>query len=95
MYPMTGSPHKFFLHDDVRQPNTLWEEILHSDQQKHPMCTAVASVADEDVSNKAVKSVGLVDAHAYSLIAAKQVTLDNGKTEKLVQIRNPWGRKEW
>ena len=59
------------------------------------MCTAVASQTDASLSNKNVKSVGLVDAHAYSLIAAKLITLDNGKTERLVQIRNPWGKKEW
>ena len=59
------------------------------------MCTSVASQTDETLSTKAVKSVGLVDAHAYSLIGAKLITLDNGKTERLIQIRNPWGRKEW
>ena len=59
------------------------------------MCTAVASQTNEDLNKKQVKSVGLVDAHAYSLIGAKLVTLDNGKTERLIQIRNPWGKKEW
>ena len=61
------------------------------------MCTAVASQADGDggLENSAVKSVGLVDAHAYSLIGAKIITLDSGKTERLIQIRNPWGKKEW
>ena len=47
------------------------------------------------MGKSAVKSVGLVDAHAYSLIGAKLITLDNGTTEKLIQIRNPWGKKEW
>ena len=37
----------------------------------------------------------MVDAHAYSLIAAKVVQLDNGQSERLIQIRNPWGKKEW
>ena len=61
-----------------------------------PMCTAVASVATEGKKTRAdMKSVGLVDAHAYSLIAAAEVQLDNGRQERLIQIRNPWGRKEW
>ncbi len=38
---------------------------------------------------------GLVDAHAYSLISTQLITLKNGKTERLLQIRNPWGAKEW
>ena len=60
------------------------------------MCTAVASQTDDDLTNANVKSVGLVDAHAYSLIGAKLITLDDkGNTERLVQVRNPWGKKEW
>ena len=42
-----------------------------------------------------MKKVGLVDAHAYTLIGAKTITLDNGQEERLLQIRNPWGKKEW
>ena len=95
MYPLTGCPHQFFLHSDVKDMDKLWKKILYSDEMKFPMCTAVASQTDETLSNQAVKSVGLVDAHAYSLIGAKLITLDNGKTERLIQIRNPWGRKEW
>ena len=95
MYPLTGSPHQFFIHANLNNIDGLWEKILDADQKTYPMCTAVASQADESISNKAVKSVGLVDAHAYSLIAAKLVTLDKGKTERLIQIRNPWGKKEW
>jgi len=42
-----------------------------------------------------MKSVGLVDAHAYSLIKAREVKLFGGKTERILLIRNPWGKKEW
>jgi calpain-15 len=42
-----------------------------------------------------MKRVGLVDAHAYSLINAKKIQTDSGKEVRLVQIRNPWGKKEW
>jgi len=41
-----------------------------------------------------MKAVGLVDGHAYSLMAAKVIKLQKG-TERLVQVRNPWGQKEW
>lgn len=34
--------------------------------------------------------MGLVDAHAYSLISAHKIG-----SLKLIKIRNPWGSKEW
>ena len=47
----------------------------------------------------------MVDAHAYSIIAAVEVPLGQknstlgmfsmGGTERLVLIRNPWGFREW
>ena len=42
-----------------------------------------------------VREANLVENHAYSVIAAKLITLDNGKKEKLIKIRNPWGFFEW
>ena len=42
-----------------------------------------------------MKKVGLVDAHAYTLIGAKTIDLETGGQVRLLQIRNPWGKKEW
>ncbi len=42
-----------------------------------------------------MKNVGLVDAHAYSLIATHEEEYEKGKKARLIQIRNPWGFKEW
>ena len=95
MYPLTGSPHKFFIHADYEKKDYLWGRIHMADRMKMPMATAVASMADEDLSRTEVKRAGLVDAHAYSLIGAKIVETDNGRKVRLIQIRNPWGKKEW
>ena len=46
-YPLTGSPHKFFIHSEVRNLDRLYQTILRSDMKKFPMCTAVASQASE------------------------------------------------
>lgn len=61
------------------------------------MATAVASQMEETekLTAEDMKGVGLVDAHAYSLIAAKEIVVDGGKKVNLLQIRNPWGKKEW
>ena len=94
MYPMSGRPHKFFIHANVMNKDKLWNKILSAEQKNFPMCCSVASQAG-DISNKDVKDKNLSDGHAYSLIAAKVLQLDNGQTERLLQIRNPWGHKEW
>ena len=47
------------------------------------------------MSTNDMTKVGLVDSHAYSLIAAVDVDIGIMKKEKLVMIRNPWGFKEW
>jgi hypothetical protein len=39
--------------------------------------------------------LGLIDGHAYSLIAAAEVNNKEGKKVELVQLRNPWGQFEW
>lgn len=60
------------------------------------MTTAVStlgSVADDSAND--MTKVGLVDAHAYSLIAAVEINISLLQKEKLVLIRNPWGFREW
>ena len=95
MYPLTGSPHKFFIHEDYERKDYIWQRIYQSDKMKFPMATAVASQADEELTRSDVKRAGLVDAHAYSLIGAAIVEDDAGKKHRLIKIRNPWGKKEW
>lgn len=38
---------------------------------------------------------GLHTGHAYSLLDLGEIDLGNGKQQKLVKCRNPWGRGEW
>jgi len=40
-----------------------------------------------------MEAAGIVDAHAYTLIGVKEITKDDGKKEKLLKVRNPWGKK--
>ena len=42
-----------------------------------------------------MNKVGLVDAHAYSLINTYEDVDDRGKAIRLLKVRNPWGFKEW
>lgn len=38
---------------------------------------------------------GIVPGHAYTLIAAREITNKDGDTERLVKLRNPWKKGEW
>ena len=31
----------------------------------------------------------------YSLLKLEEILLENGETQKLVKLRNPWSSKEW
>ena len=57
------------------------------------MLTNVHSEGDASASSR-VKALGLVDNHAYTLIGAFDVNTDYGP-ERLLKVRNPWGRGEW
>ena len=61
------------------------------------MTTAVASQANAALNSSDMKKVGLVDAHAYSLISAQEIKVPRslGSRVRLVKVRNPWGKKEW
>jgi calpain-15 len=82
-----------YHHSEIPE-DLLWQIIFESDKKKHVMTTAVASQANSALNSADMKKVGLVDAHAYSLIEAKVIKTNNGNV-KLVKVRNPWGKKEW
>ena len=86
---LTGCPHRFHRHADIRKQDRLFDTILQADGLKFPMCAAATSRANEDLSGADMQEVGLVDDHCYSLIGATILKLDNGKEERLIKIRNP------
>lgn len=66
-----------------------------ADQRGFIMTTAVATQGMEEGAHIDMSKVGLVDAHAYSLISALEVETGVMKKTKFLLIRNPWGFREW
>lgn len=95
--PLTGCPTQYFIHDNIKQHENFWKSLMQCDERKMVMCTAVASMAGEKnvLDSGDMKRVGLVDAHAYSLLGVCEVKLKDGSIAKLCHVRNPWGKKEW
>ncbi|CAJ1329468.1 unnamed protein product, partial [Effrenium voratum] len=52
-------------------------------------CSGKSSGAEQALAN------GLYTFHVYSLLKVLSETCDDGTPVRLVQLRNPWGHKEW
>ena len=67
----------------------IWLKYKNA-QEKGFLMTAGTS-CDEELP---IEEMGLVPGHAYSVIRVMEVTTKDGK-QKLINLRNPWGHKEW
>ena len=54
-----------------------------------------ASCGHSGIDPSVYKNVGLQGSHAYSIISVNLLRLPNNRLERLVQLRNPWGRQSW
>ena len=96
---MTGAPVGIYLHDQFStQTEQLWKLLQNADKAQYVMCTAVSKNINKGKSGLTgsdLTKVGLVDSHAYSLIAALEVSCGPFTKERLLMLRNPWGFREW
>jgi len=93
LYALTGAPTKYFSEKEngIHPLEQMWL-FLTGSLQNHFIVTAASRSESQIISNK---NMGIVSNHAYALLDAKEVVLGNGKKEKLIKMRNPWGRHEW
>jgi len=61
-----------------------WTYLSEWDKKNYVISTACFSGAN-----------GLVSGHAYTIIGVKTLNLGNGKTQRLVKARNPWGSEKY
>lgn len=66
--------------------DVLWKNLLYHDKNDNVMCCSVPEVKNADLQ----KEVGLIEGHAYSLLDVREY-----RGERLVHVRNPWGKTEW
>eukprot|EP00771_Trimastix_marina_P002188 gnl/Trimastix_PCT/3309.p1 GENE.gnl/Trimastix_PCT/3309~~gnl/Trimastix_PCT/3309.p1 ORF type:complete len:962 (-),score=269.62 gnl/Trimastix_PCT/3309:106-2991(-) len=82
-----GVPSRVKVAPSMAYEDTLWDETLsHAGEDAEYLmgCTCQGAVEAESPS-------GLLTGHAYGIL--RTATLDDGT--RLIQIRNPWGCKEW
>ncbi|CAF4771840.1 unnamed protein product, partial [Rotaria sp. Silwood2] len=66
--------------------NDIWSQIIQA-RAKGYLMTCVSS--NNQLNDQAFDLMGLESEHAYSILDAKQVG-----SQRLVRLRNPWGKKE-
>ena len=90
---LTSAPTINYLHSDYeKNQNKFWKILNQADELGYIITTAVQGVSS---TNKDQEKHGLVDEHAYSIIAALEVEISKNLNERFVYIRNPWGFREW
>ena len=85
IFSLTGFPTDFLLHSEYEE-DELFQKIEGDSLNDGKIMSSASKV------NEKIEQRGLVMGHAYTLIKAKAY-----KERKiyLLQLRNPWGEKEW
>ena len=69
-------------------PEKEWKYLVNASKLDYSMVASSQAGSDE------LKSVsGIVQGHAYTLMEAYEIEFQ-GKTHRLVKLRNPWGKGE-
>jgi hypothetical protein len=82
----TSFPIQSITHKKTK-PEIIWEQIKYAEDNGYIMACCSQFKSD-------IQSNGLIPGHAFTLISAKEVMVENKKVQ-LMQLRNPWGYKEW
>lgn len=102
MMDFSGYP-SFYLpvggyRDSKHNMDETWSQLLTFTKNGLPMTCGTPgerSWKGKGINpNKAKYTAGVYYGHAYTLLGAKEATVD-GKNLKLVNVRNPWGSGEW
>ena len=76
------------LSTNNENPNDLWKNIRDADSYN---CIMTCTILDGTPN---IENVGLIANHTFSLVSAFEGTVE-GKVEKLMKLRNPFGEGEW
>jgi calpain-15 len=78
---------------NTKEINERWDLIRQSVKSNYPM-TALSIDLSNGKGDSVDEKTGLVANHYYTIVGIQNLTID-GKVRHLVQLRNPWGWREW
>eukprot|EP00437_Effrenium_voratum_P020613 CAMPEP_0181441794 /NCGR_PEP_ID=MMETSP1110-20121109/23692_1 /TAXON_ID=174948 /ORGANISM="Symbiodinium sp., Strain CCMP421" /LENGTH=538 /DNA_ID=CAMNT_0023565691 /DNA_START=31 /DNA_END=1647 /DNA_ORIENTATION=+ len=78
-----------FAQDILKTNEDLWETLKKYGTDKYLMGCNFSG------ANAEAKKKGIVVWHVYSVVHIMEESCDDGQVVRLIQLRNPWGRKDW
>jgi Calpain family cysteine protease len=72
---LTGAPAIMIDHREVTDYDRLWSQLFDFDKKKYVMATTVQS-SQVYKTKRQVERTGLLDTHAYSLVACNEIQID-------------------
>ena len=76
----------------IKTLDNLWVELDSCQEAGYLMA---ASCGHSGIDRSIYEHVGLQGSHAYSILCVKSIRLANNTFERIIQLRNPWGRSSW
>ncbi|KAI8941511.1 hypothetical protein NX059_002727 [Plenodomus lindquistii] len=85
---LTGGVTTKIMTNRVLSKNRLWNELLQVNQQFLFSASSPGTYGSDSDARR-----GLALSHAYSILKAVDAEGEDGKKQRLVLIRNPWGKR--
>lgn len=104
LHDLTGAPCKSFFTSEVTH-DEHWARLIRA-ERKNYILTASSDDFNKTGNDNRDTSTGLSPSHAYALLAVYEIEVNSqglyqrarsssSSNERLVKLRNPWGKGEW
>ena len=98
LHLLTGFPSCDFLHTNMDQlqkcndigAEALWKRMRKADKSGFSIGCGTGGSGEFEIANS-----GIIAGHAYTMIDVYDIITKKGQSEKLVKLRNPWGKFEY
>lgn len=92
---LTGAPCDIYSLQSLKnnaQVMDIWNKLLNA-KEKGYLIVVSSLLTGKGVESK--QNTGLATDHCYSILDVREVIDSRGREDKIIQIRNPWGKGEW
>ncbi|CAD8122197.1 unnamed protein product [Paramecium sonneborni] len=91
---LTGAPSEYFIRkaETLKDADLCWDFMEKNDKQKYILtASSETNVNGLELDNGG----GIVSQHCYAILDLQSVIGSDGQPDRIIKMRNPWGRKEW